>query len=121
MPNAQTCPECDRSFHCGSDSPDGSCWCGALPRILPPDPSTTCRCPDCLARATGRLLTEKLNSISHNEALALAASQAPSPRLIEHIDYTVEDGNWVFSAWYLLKQGRCCGNGCRNCPYPKDA
>ncbi|GGZ31244.1 hypothetical protein GCM10007049_25320 [Echinicola pacifica] len=38
--------------------------------------------------------------------------------LIEGIDYTINDqGFFVFSAWYLLRQGKCCGNGCTNCPY----
>jgi hypothetical protein len=23
----------------------------------------------------------------------------------------------VFTAQYLLDRGRCCGNGCLNCPY----
>ncbi|WP_245553367.1 DUF5522 domain-containing protein [Echinicola vietnamensis] len=40
--------------------------------------------------------------------------------LIEGIDYTINDqGLFVFSGWYLLRQGKCCGNGCQNCPYHK--
>jgi hypothetical protein len=26
----------------------------------------------------------------------------------------------VLSTSYLLRRGFCCGNGCRNCPYPAD-
>jgi hypothetical protein len=38
--------------------------------------------------------------------------------LIEGIDYTIEGGvALVFTAWYHLKRGECCGNGCRHCPY----
>ena len=85
---------------------------------MPADFSRDCRCPDCLARAIGRLIEERLASISHAEALQLATSQPTSPRLIEHIDYTLEDGKYIFSKWFLIKQGTCCGNGCRNCPYP---
>ncbi|MGQ0553775.1 MAG: DUF5522 domain-containing protein [Planctomycetota bacterium] len=33
------------------------------------------------------------------------------------LDYTVEAGNLVFSAWYLFKRGTCCESGCRHCPY----
>ncbi|MDN3671028.1 DUF5522 domain-containing protein [Echinicola jeungdonensis] len=39
-------------------------------------------------------------------------------QLIEGIDYTLnKQGFFVFSAWYLLRKGKCCGNGCQNCPY----
>ncbi|WP_317172740.1 DUF5522 domain-containing protein [Echinicola salinicaeni] len=39
---------------------------------------------------------------------------------MEGIDYTInEQGFYVFTAWYLLRQGKCCGNGCKNCPYDK--
>ena len=33
------------------------------------------------------------------------------------VDYTIEDGRVVFSADYLIKKGKCCGNNCDNCPY----
>jgi hypothetical protein len=32
-------------------------------------------------------------------------------------DYSVEDGLVVFTAFYLLEQGKCCWLGCRNCPW----
>ena len=38
-------------------------------------------------------------------------------RLIEGVDYTVENGLMILSRTYLLKRGTCCGSGCRNCPY----
>ena len=38
-------------------------------------------------------------------------------KLIENIHYIVEEGRVVFTALYLIQQGKCCGNGCRNCPY----
>lgn len=42
-------------------------------------------------------------------------------KFIEGIDYNKnESGAWVFTGWYLLRQGGCCGNGCTNCPYPAD-
>ena len=38
--------------------------------------------------------------------------------LTENIDYSINDeGAWVLSSWYLLRQGSCCFNGCKNCPY----
>lgn len=37
--------------------------------------------------------------------------------LIEGEDYYLENGNWVFTAKYLLHRGYCCRSGCRHCPY----
>lgn len=87
---------------------------------MPADFSCDCRCPDCLAAAIADAIGKRLATMSHADSLDLAAKQPPSPHLIEHIDYTIEQGNLVFTAWHLLKQGKCCGNGCRNCPYPPD-
>ena len=33
------------------------------------------------------------------------------------VDYYIENGNYVFTATFLLKRGYCCNNGCRHCPY----
>ena len=37
--------------------------------------------------------------------------------LVEGEDYYLEQGNWVFTAKYLLNRGYCCRSGCRHCPY----
>ncbi|MCF8245076.1 MAG: hypothetical protein K9J37_00740 [Saprospiraceae bacterium] len=37
--------------------------------------------------------------------------------LVEGLDFTIENGFYVFTAQYLKKRGYCCENGCRNCPY----
>lgn len=37
--------------------------------------------------------------------------------LVEGEDYYLENGNWVFTARYLLRRGYCCRSGCRHCPY----
>ena len=39
-------------------------------------------------------------------------------KLVEGIDYHIEDGLYVFTAEYLSKRGYCCNSGCRHCPYP---
>jgi Family of unknown function (DUF5522) len=39
------------------------------------------------------------------------------PELIAGEDYYLENGNWVFTAKYLLRRGYCCRSGCRHCPY----
>jgi hypothetical protein len=38
-------------------------------------------------------------------------------RLVEGLDYYIEDGFVVFTAHYLRNRGYCCESGCRHCPY----
>jgi hypothetical protein len=38
-------------------------------------------------------------------------------KYVEGVDYTVEDGKFVWTAEFLIKRGFCCEAGCRNCPY----
>jgi Family of unknown function (DUF5522) len=38
-------------------------------------------------------------------------------KLIENIDYYIENGFWVFTEKYHLERGYCCKSGCRHCPY----
>jgi hypothetical protein len=40
--------------------------------------------------------------------------------LVEGIHYYYNDGMLVFTSFYLLSRGYCCGNGCRECPFKKD-
>lgn len=35
----------------------------------------------------------------------------------EFPDYYLENGYVVFTEYYHLKRGYCCGSGCRHCPY----
>jgi hypothetical protein len=37
--------------------------------------------------------------------------------LVEGTDYYIEAGRWVFTEEYHLRRGKCCGSGCRHCPY----
>lgn len=60
----------------------------------------------------------------NNEFLALYAKENPkkeeAPKLVEGLDYYFENGLMVLTAHFLRNRGYCCGNGCRNCPYPPD-
>ena len=38
-------------------------------------------------------------------------------RLIKDIDYTIENGQRIWTREYLLRKGKCCRHGCRNCPW----
>ena len=115
-PIRKTCGRCGVSFGCGSHA--GGCWCETLPNIVEPGPQSECLCPDCLAREIGAQVHRFVSSVPHEEALRVALAQPKSAPPAEWIDYTIENGDAVFTSWFLLKQGECCGNGCRNCPYP---
>ncbi|MBK6930837.1 MAG: hypothetical protein IPH12_08150 [Saprospirales bacterium] len=41
------------------------------------------------------------------------------PLLVEGRDYYLENGYMVFTAYFLQRRGKCCGSGCRHCPYRK--
>jgi primosomal protein N' len=43
-----------------------------------------------------------------------------SESLKEGVDYYLEKGRYVFTAYFLQKRGYCCQNGCRHCPYRKE-
>ncbi len=38
-------------------------------------------------------------------------------KLIEGIDYFMENGKMVLSREFLLNRGFCCNGKCKNCPY----
>ena len=39
-------------------------------------------------------------------------------KLVEDLDFYYDGtGYIVFTEHYHLEKGRCCGNGCRHCPY----
>ncbi|QCK15089.1 DUF5522 domain-containing protein [Mangrovivirga cuniculi] len=38
-------------------------------------------------------------------------------KLLENLDYYLENGLMVFTEYFHLKKGYCCKNNCRHCPY----
>ena len=38
-------------------------------------------------------------------------------KLVKDVDFEVVNDFYVFSKWYHIKRGECCGNDCQNCPY----
>lgn len=114
--SAVECPSCRQSFRCGS-ADINSCWCSAYPKVPLQLPESGCLCPDCLARAVGAALECYIDTHSQEQALSLARHYAGQKPLLEHIDYTIEQGLYVFSRWFHLKRGQCCGNACRHCPF----
>jgi len=41
----------------------------------------------------------------------------PSSKLIENVDFYMENGFFVMTEKYLKERGFCCKNGCRHCPF----
>lgn len=111
------CSSCSSSFVCG-DTESASCWCNQYPPIFKLDYNQDCLCSTCLHQAT----LEKTNEyVAHmietgvkNNIAAGLKSDAP---FIAGLDYYIEKGFWVFTAWHHLKRGSCCKSGCRHCPY----
>lgn len=49
---SKRCPRCHNSFSCGVSGPEQSCWCAALPHIMPLQAAgSDCLCPACLLQA----------------------------------------------------------------------
>jgi len=113
----KSCSVCGKLLNCGLEKPATQCWCARFPPILPLESDKDCQCPDCLALSIGRRIEQVIDTNTLAQSLEMAAKFRDSSNIIENIDYTMEQGNLVFSAWYHLKRGVCCGNGCRNCPY----
>lgn len=86
---------------------------------MPVDPAVSCRCPACLKVEIRRRLDAFVKTVTPATAASCGATRhttdAPP---VEGIDFDVnESGLLVFTAWYHLKRGYCCDNGCVNCPY----
>jgi hypothetical protein len=115
----KTCSICGAQFVCGPQEGEENCWCCDYPPIMPLDFSRDCRCPACLKAIIKEKIAEYLKSITpENAAQSNARQYATGGRLVADIDYYFnEDGNYVLTAWYLLKRGYCCKNGCTHCPY----
>lgn len=117
----KTCQICQQKFSCGFANPQLPCWCEALPKLAEIGQfhtSNECLCPDCLKRSLKREIDRYVTDVeSGNKENRAGDMDANGGKLIADIDYYLEDGHLVFTAWYHLKRGECCGSACRHCPY----
>ena len=126
IPESKSCAVCGVGMSCGVLFDRDDCWCKTFPRL--PDNETVndvdCLCPACLGDRLEVIIHRQIEAYGVDEIIPLA--QLPlsdditipeSGELEEFIDYRLEEGAYVFSAWFHLKRGYCCGSGCRNCPF----
>ncbi|MBV1906274.1 MAG: hypothetical protein KUG75_09380 [Pseudomonadales bacterium] len=122
------CSQCRKSLICGIDQPIQNCWCATFPPVLPFESGQDCLCRKCLAIAINDYLAESIRQNGIETVLSLVMqhkagserkTQDDNSAATEYLDYTLENGCFVFTRWFHLKRGTCCGSGCRNCPYPK--
>jgi len=115
----KSCSVCGFLFDCGAGNLKADCWCQNYPAILPVDFNTACLCADCLKTKLSTEINRFVDDFKAGKCAnsALRFRPADPNELLADLDYYIEDGVWVFTEWYHLKRGKCCGNACRHCPY----
>ena len=116
---SQNCILCHAEFKCEVHNIE-HCWYYQYPAIIPIDETINCICENCLREK----ISAKIKDIclkdydNLDRETKLLIKQLPkTKKLLADIDYTIENGLYVFSKWYHLKRGYCCGNGCKNCAF----
>ena len=109
--SVKRCTQCAADFSCQANR---LCWCTSLPVLDDCFPRESCGlCPECLKSRTLEQISRALAKFEAGETDNPAApylGQTQTRSLIEGIDYTIEGGvALVFTAWYHLKAGECCG------------
>ncbi len=109
------CSNCGASLTCSADQA-ATCWCAEWPSVLPPEAGKSCLCANCLKTAIQTKIQQYVEQVKSGE-ITNQAHQYTTSKLIEGIDFYMENGLMVLSSWFHLKRGECCGNACRHCPY----
>lgn len=79
-------------------------------------------CVSCLIKLANKIVNEQVDTVQVHTFRPKFAKKYEDLHhnkfLIEGIDYQTDArGRWILSRWHLLKREKCCGSGCRNCPY----
>jgi hypothetical protein len=113
----KTCASCASHFSCG-DTNSQTCWCNEYPALFEVEENATCMCPSCFKLALlNRINAFVLHYKNDRSVLSKIKDLKPSTKLLMDVDYYIENSLYIFTAWYHLKRGHCCGNSCRHCPY----
>jgi hypothetical protein len=112
------CSSCGKVFGCGVDSGETPCWCFDYPFVYDLESAEDCVCPDCFKTHCTLKIEEYVATVTPEIAQNNMAKELPKTnKLINGIDYNMENGNCVFKPWFHLKRCHCCANNCRHCPY----
>tara|TARA_B110000046_G_scaffold161074_1_gene174556 strand:+ start:4361 stop:4735 length:375 start_codon:yes stop_codon:yes gene_type:complete len=65
-----------------------------------------CMCKACLTELDAMVKLSQKTSFPMSKRL-----------MIEGLHYNFESSYWVFTEFYHLSRGSCCGNNCKNCAY----
>lgn len=108
------CTTCSNAFECTQDA---NCWCVGLPCLSEVLTDSNCRCQHCVSEMIkGYFLLHPEQAIPY--FIKKRDQQQSGSAFEQGIEYYINDvGNWVFTAYYHLKKGYCCTNGCLHCPY----
>lgn len=98
-----TCPRCAKGIDC--EASDVQLHPQTLAFLEKTDYG--CLCNACLEEV--QRLLRKAQALSFP-----TTAQGLKENLHYYID---EQGRWVFTEFYLLQRGFCCGNGCKHCAY----
>lgn len=116
-PQNRACSKCQTLLICGAAQTGESCWCAVYPAVMTIPAQQDCLCEQCLSRTLQEKIAEFINTSTQQQAMAVARQYRDEGQLIQGIDYSIEQDNYVFTRWYHLKRGSCCQSGCKNCPY----
>lgn len=112
------CSSCSKTFGCAVTDSENQCWCFDYPFIFDSKVAGDCLCSSCLKNESILKIEQYVATLTPQNAKDSLAKDLPKTnKLMEEIDYYIEDGNYVFKPWFHLKRGSCCGNNCRHCPY----
>ena len=112
------CSACGTPFNCGDTTDGNKCWCNNFLPIFKLTEVIDCLYSSCFTMVCSTKINEYVATVTAETAINSSARDLPKTKQpIEGIDYYIEDGNYVFKAWFHLKRGHCCTNGCRHCPY----
>lgn len=108
--NSKSCARCGTSFICLPQDIT-NCQCNKVvlrqaTRDYLASTNYDCLCAACL---------EDLDTLIEKAATHLFPKR--SDQLKEGLHYYIENGYWVFTEFYHLLRGNCCGSGCRHCAY----
>lgn len=107
------CAQCNRSFVLSEITPSLTNLISAL-SVSSHDNGL---CLSCHIDRLKELIDNYLQVLTEDKIQSIQQLGRPN-YLIKGIDYNInESGNWIFTKWYLLRKGPCCGRGCQNCPY----